>query len=80
MRCAELRCVDSAESRRVTPAVAFDVAKAPAFAQLDGAVAQLLDRLTQPASATRRVFNWALRGEDRVRGVTERANLRHALK
>ncbi|MFP3568465.1 FUSC family protein [Paraburkholderia sp. SIMBA_030] len=42
----------------------FDVdpAMAPALAQLDGAVAQLFDRLTQPAAETRRVFNWALRG------------------
>ncbi|MGF6774740.1 putative membrane protein YccC [Paraburkholderia sp. GAS199] len=35
---------------------------AAALAQLDGAVAQLAERLTQPASDTRRIFNWALRG------------------
>jgi uncharacterized membrane protein YccC len=39
-----------------------DPAKSPALAQLDGAVAQLFDRLTQPAGQTRRMFNWALRG------------------
>jgi hypothetical protein len=44
------------------PAVDFDVDKAPALAQLDGAVTQLFDRLMQPVSDTRRVFNWALRG------------------
>ena len=43
-------------------AVDFDPAKAPALVQLDGAVAQLFDRLTQPVSETRRVFNWAFRG------------------
>jgi uncharacterized membrane protein YccC len=44
-----------------TAAVDVDPAKAPALAQLDGAVAQLFDRLTQPVSEARRVFNWALR-------------------
>ncbi|MFM0667410.1 FUSC family protein [Paraburkholderia sediminicola] len=52
----------SDERVRVMPAVDFDVNKAPALAQLDGAVAQLFDRLMQPVSDTRRVFNWALRG------------------
>ncbi|MFM0274220.1 FUSC family protein [Paraburkholderia aspalathi] len=45
----------------MTAAVDVDPAKAPALAQLDGAVAQLFDRLTQPATRTRSVFNWALR-------------------
>ncbi|MFM0097867.1 FUSC family protein [Paraburkholderia nemoris] len=44
-----------------TAAVDVDPAKAPALAQLDGAVAQLFDRLTQPVARTRSVFNWALR-------------------
>jgi hypothetical protein len=44
------------------PAVDFDVNQASALAQLDGAVAQLFDRLMQPVLDTRRVFNWALRG------------------
>ncbi|WP_144111738.1 FUSC family protein [Paraburkholderia sp. BCC1886] len=39
-----------------------DAELTPALAQLDGAVAQLFDRLTQPADGARRVFNWALRG------------------
>jgi uncharacterized membrane protein YccC len=46
----------------VMPAVDFDVNQASALAQLDGAVAQLFDRLMQPVLDTRRVFNWALRG------------------
>ncbi|HZZ06210.1 FUSC family protein [Paraburkholderia sp.] len=46
----------------VTAAVDVDPAKITALAQLDGAVAQLFDRLTQPAAETRSVFNWALRG------------------
>ncbi|NMM03631.1 FUSC family protein [Paraburkholderia sp. RP-4-7] len=46
----------------VTAAVDVDPAKTPALAQLDGAVAQLFDRLTQPVVKTRSVFNWALRG------------------
>jgi uncharacterized membrane protein YgaE (UPF0421/DUF939 family) len=54
---------ESDERGPMTPAVAFDVNKAPALAQLDGAVAQLFDRLTQPVSDTRRVFNWAVRGK-----------------
>ncbi|MGF6904247.1 FUSC family protein [Paraburkholderia sp. GAS348] len=45
-----------------TTAVDIDPAKTPALAQLDGAVAQLFDRLTQPVAQTRSVFNWALRG------------------
>ncbi|TDY20043.1 fusaric acid resistance family protein [Paraburkholderia sp. BL6665CI2N2] len=45
------------------PAVAFDLNRASALTQLDGAVAQLFDRLTQPVSDGRRVFNWALRGK-----------------
>ncbi len=49
---------------RVSASVAVDVdqTKVPALAQLDGAVAQLFDRLTQPVAKTRSVFNWALRG------------------
>lgn len=47
----------------MTPAFAFDLNRASALAQLDGAVAQLFDRLTQPVSDGRRVFNWALRGK-----------------
>ncbi|WP_434112532.1 FUSC family protein [Paraburkholderia caffeinilytica] len=47
----------------VTAAVDVDPAKATALAQLDGAVAQLFDRLTQPAAETRQMFNWALRGK-----------------
>jgi hypothetical protein len=49
---------------RVSASVAVDVGqtKVPALAQLDGAVAQLFDRLTQPVAKTRSVFNWALRG------------------
>lgn len=46
-----------------TAAVNVDPAKTPALAQLDGAVAQLFDRLTQPVVETRRMFNWALRGK-----------------
>ncbi|NPT53094.1 FUSC family protein [Paraburkholderia elongata] len=46
----------------VTAAVDIDPAKAPALVQLDGAVAQLFDRLTQPVAKTPSVFNWALRG------------------
>ncbi|NYH15101.1 hypothetical protein GGD41_002329 [Paraburkholderia bryophila] len=42
-------------------AVDVDPDAAPALAQLDGAVAQLFDRLTQPALQTRRMFNWAFR-------------------
>ncbi|NYH26579.1 FUSC family protein [Paraburkholderia bryophila] len=42
-------------------AVDVDPDAAPALAQLDGAVAQLFDRLTQPASQTRRMFNWTFR-------------------
>lgn len=41
--------------------IEVDPGKAPALAQLDGTVAQLFDRLTQPAGQARRVFNWALR-------------------
>lgn len=52
----------SDERASVTIAADIDVHKAPALAQLDGAVAQLFDRLTQPVSDARRVFNWALRG------------------
>ncbi|PQV46487.1 FUSC family protein [Paraburkholderia sp. BL21I4N1] len=49
--------------KREASAAALDVDPdaAPALAQLDGAVAQLFDRLTQPASQTRRIFNWAFR-------------------
>ncbi|MFM0208274.1 FUSC family protein [Paraburkholderia sediminicola] len=47
----------------VTAAINVDPAKTPALAQLDGAVAQLFDRLTQPVVETRRVFNWTLRGK-----------------
>ncbi|MFM0313051.1 FUSC family protein [Paraburkholderia sp. RL17-383-BIF-A] len=50
------------ELASVTAAAHVDARKAPALAQLDGAVAQLFDRLTRPASDARRVFNWALRG------------------
>lgn len=46
----------------VTATVDVDPARAPALAQLDGAVAQLFDRLTQPVARTRSMFNWALRG------------------
>jgi hypothetical protein len=46
----------------VAASVDVDPVKTPAFAQLDGAVAQLFDRLTPPAGTARRVFNWALRG------------------
>jgi hypothetical protein len=52
----------SDELASVTTAAHVDARKAPALAQLDGAVAQLFDRLTRPASDARRVFNWALRG------------------
>lgn len=41
--------------------VDVDPDAAPTLAQLDGAVAQLFDRLTQPALQTRRMFNWAFR-------------------
>ncbi|NPT39747.1 FUSC family protein [Paraburkholderia sp. 1N] len=50
------------ERALVTAAVDVDQAKTPALAQLDGAVAQLFDRLTQPVTKKRSVFNWALRG------------------
>ncbi|WGS54331.1 FUSC family protein [Paraburkholderia sp. D15] len=54
------------ENRSTHSAAALDAGKdatsGPAWAQLDGAVAQLFDRLTRPAATTRRVFNWALRG------------------
>lgn len=50
------------ECASLTAAGDIDVHKAPALAQLDGAVEQLFDRLTRPASDARRVFNWALRG------------------
>jgi hypothetical protein len=53
---------DSDERASVTIDADIDVHKAPALAQLDGAVAQLFDRLTRPVSDARRVFNWALRG------------------
>ncbi|PRX22418.1 fusaric acid resistance family protein [Paraburkholderia sp. BL18I3N2] len=53
---------ESDERGAMMPAIAFDVNKAPALAQLDGAVAQLCDRLMQPVSDTRRVFNWGVRG------------------
>ncbi|MFM0503807.1 FUSC family protein [Paraburkholderia caffeinilytica] len=46
----------------VSAAVGIDPEKVPALAQLDDAVAQLFDRLTQPVARTRSVFNWALRG------------------
>ncbi|MFM0241864.1 FUSC family protein [Paraburkholderia phytofirmans] len=52
---------ESDERGPMMPAVAFDVNRAPALAQLDGAVAQLFDRLMQPISDTRRVFNWEVR-------------------
>ncbi|ASL46416.1 p-hydroxybenzoic acid efflux pump subunit AaeB [Burkholderia sp. AD24] len=42
-------------------ALDVDPDAAPALAQLDGAVAQLFDRLTQPVQQTRRMFNWAFR-------------------
>jgi len=42
-------------------ALDVDPDAAPALAQLDGAVAQLFDRLTQPVQQTRRIFNWAFR-------------------
>ena len=50
------------EHSSVAARVELDAAREPALAQLDGAVAQLFDRLTQPAGKARRVFNWALRG------------------
>ncbi|WP_454828853.1 FUSC family protein [Paraburkholderia xenovorans] len=53
---------DSDERASVTIDADIDAHKAPALAQLDGAVAQLFDRLTRPVSDARRVFNWALRG------------------
>ncbi|WP_323044738.1 hypothetical protein [Paraburkholderia sp.] len=49
-------------SAAVDAAVEVDPSKVSALAQLDGAVAQLFERLTQPVAETRRVFNWALRG------------------
>lgn len=54
----------SATDQHAVLAASIDVdpGKAPALAQLDGAVAQLFDRLTQPVGKARRVFNWALRG------------------
>jgi uncharacterized membrane protein YccC len=52
------------ERASVAASVEVDPAKSPALAQLDGAVAQLFDRLTQPAGQARRVFNWALRGRE----------------
>ncbi|MGF6572367.1 hypothetical protein ABH945_004488 [Paraburkholderia sp. GAS333] len=54
-----------ATNERASAAVGIEVdpAKSPALAQLDGAVSQLFDRLTQPAGKARRVFNWALRGK-----------------
>ncbi|MFM0730015.1 FUSC family protein [Paraburkholderia sediminicola] len=55
---------DLDERVSVTSAVDVDPAKAPALAQLDGAVAQLFDRLTHPAANTRRMFNLALRGRN----------------
>ncbi|MFL9920627.1 FUSC family protein [Paraburkholderia fungorum] len=54
--------VTSAVEAAVEAAVEVDPAKASALAQLDGAVAQLFERLTQPVAETRRMFNWALRG------------------
>ncbi|HYS65165.1 MAG TPA: FUSC family protein [Paraburkholderia sp.] len=61
------RSLDGALEERVSgPLVfAFDfdaAAKAQALAQLDGAVAQLFDRLTQPVGEARRMFDWVLRG------------------
>ncbi|ABE33406.1 fusaric acid resistance family protein [Paraburkholderia xenovorans LB400] len=53
---------DSDERASVTIDADIDVHKAPALAQLDGAVAQLFDRLMRPVSDARRVFNWTLRG------------------
>ncbi|PRY04896.1 FUSC family protein [Paraburkholderia sp. BL25I1N1] len=53
----------SDDRRPMMPAFAFDLNRASALTQLDGAVAQLFDRLTQPVSDGRRVFNWALRGK-----------------
>ncbi|MFL9911455.1 FUSC family protein [Paraburkholderia sp. RL17-337-BIB-A] len=54
--------VTSAVEATVEATVEVDPAKASALAQLDGAVAQLFERLTQPVAETRRMFNWALRG------------------
>ena len=51
------------ERAPVKSIVDVDPAQASVLAQLDGAVAQLFDRLTQPVGQTRRVFNWALRGK-----------------
>lgn len=49
-------------SAAVEAAVEVEPAKVSALAQLDGTVAQLFERLTQPVTETRRVFNWVLRG------------------
>jgi hypothetical protein len=54
--------VSAAVDAAVDAAVEVDPSKVSALAQLDGAVAQLFERLTQPVAETRRVFNWALRG------------------
>jgi hypothetical protein len=54
--------VASAVEAAVGVAVEVDPAKASVLAQLDGAVAQLFERLTQPVVETRWGFNWALRG------------------
>jgi Fusaric acid resistance protein-like len=54
------RCEPS-EPALVTPPAEIDQVGLSALAQLDGALAQLSDRLTRPAGKARRVFNWALR-------------------
>ncbi|WP_345815369.1 FUSC family protein [Paraburkholderia sp. PREW-6R] len=53
-----------ASSSSTATALDADAVKAPALAQLDGAVAQLFERLTQPVGPRRRMWlGWGVRGK-----------------